>query len=342
MGVTKKTNEQFLKEVAEVHGGLIVPIESYQTTMRKIDFRCTVCGHVWGATPNNILRGRGCAKCADERFGESRKLSQDDFMAKVFKKHGNDIYPISDHIGVTTKIDFKCNVCGNVWSARPDNIMSGRGCPQCKINNFVDRVKLTRERFEADLFRAHGGDIELADEYIDTGTNVDFKCNRCGNRWSAKPSHITQGHGCPDCCDKSRGEELVADYLGKAGLKFDREVTFHGLKLKKSLRYDFAVLDPKTFKPMALIEFDGEQHFRPIEYFGGVKMWERMKKSDEMKNDYARKNGIKLIRIPFYKISAISEILESELREVRLYERHFPEANQHPGRHLESPNQEVR
>jgi hypothetical protein len=47
------------------------------------------------------------------------------------------------------------------------------------------------------------------------------------------------------------------------------------------------------------IEFDGEQHFRPIEYYGGENEFERIKKRDEIKFQFCKSNIIRLIRIKF-------------------------------------------
>ena len=48
-----------------------------------------------------------------------------------------------------------------------------------------------------------------------------------------------------------------------------------------------------------LIEYDGEQHFRPVSRFGGEEGFEKLRQRDELKNQYSKKNGIKLIRIPY-------------------------------------------
>ena len=37
----------------------------------------------------------------------------------------------------------------------------------------------------------------------------------------------------------------------------------------------------------------------PVSTFGGVEAFERQKKRDKIKNQYCKKNGIKLIRIPY-------------------------------------------
>ena len=40
------------------------------------------------------------------------------------------------------------------------------------------------------------------------------------------------------------------------------------------------------------IEFDGVQHRKPIEYFGGQETFELLQKHDRMKDEYCEKNDI--------------------------------------------------
>ena len=48
-----------------------------------------------------------------------------------------------------------------------------------------------------------------------------------------------------------------------------------------------------------MIEYDGEQHFKPIEYFGGEEAYQNRIKNDEIKNEYCKMHKINLIRIPY-------------------------------------------
>ena len=57
------------------------------------------------------------------------------------------------------------------------------------------------------------------------------------------------------------------------------------------------------------IEFDGIQHFKPVEKFGGIKNHELIKIRDGIKNSYCANNKINLIRIPYTKLKKIDEIL---------------------------------
>ena len=70
-------------------------------------------------------------------------------------------------------------------------------------------------------------------------------------------------------------------------------------------RYDFVLLD-KEQNPYYLIEFDGEQHFKPIEYFGGEKSYKKLSIHDKIKNQYALSHNLPLVRIPYYELENIT------------------------------------
>ena len=57
------------------------------------------------------------------------------------------------------------------------------------------------------------------------------------------------------------------------------------------------------------IEFDGIQHFEPVEHFGGVKAFKSLIKRDKIKNDYCQKNKINLLRIDYIQIDNIDNII---------------------------------
>lgn len=48
-----------------------------------------------------------------------------------------------------------------------------------------------------------------------------------------------------------------------------------------------------------LIEYQGEQHFKPIEHFGGEEQFKVQQEHDNLKREYAYNNGIHLIEIPY-------------------------------------------
>ena len=50
---------------------------------------------------------------------------------------------------------------------------------------------------------------------------------------------------------------------------------------------------------MALLEYDGQQHYESIEYFGGEEAFEKNQIRDEIKNNYCKEHNIKLVRLKY-------------------------------------------
>jgi hypothetical protein len=47
------------------------------------------------------------------------------------------------------------------------------------------------------------------------------------------------------------------------------------------------------------IEYDGQQHFNSIDYWGGENALKENIEKDNIKNEYCKENGINLIRISY-------------------------------------------
>lgn len=100
---------------------------------------------------------------------------------------------------------------------------------------------------------------------------------------------------------KSIGEQNIINVLREHDIKYLYDSSFFS-DLQgdyEPLRYDFILLDENDI-PYRLIEFNGEQHNRPIEAFGGEETFKRIQKYDKIKDEYALKHNIPLIRIPYH------------------------------------------
>jgi very-short-patch-repair endonuclease len=99
-------------------------------------------------------------------------------------------------------------------------------------------------------------------------------------------------------------------------IQFVRQKKFEDCKNLKVGRYcrrlpfDFYLPEFNT-----VIEYDGRQHFKPIEKRGGEESYKRIQINDEIKNKYCKDNGIKMIRIPYtVKFDDILPLLKNELQ----------------------------
>ncbi len=61
-----------------------------------------------------------------------------------------------------------------------------------------------------------------------------------------------------------------------------------------------------------LVEYDGIQHYEPIDYWGGDEALEKTQRRDAIKTKFAQDNGFILIRIP-YTVKNIEAYLRFEL-----------------------------
>ena len=138
----------------------------------------------------------------------------------------------------------------------------------------------------------------------------------------ATTTDITTGNKTSCGCIKSKGEMSIINLLTQNNVFYEKEKKFEGCKSKKGYfyRFDFYVNN------QYLIEFDGEQHYKPVKY-GNMndeeanKILERTQKYDLLKNEYCKENNINLLRIPYWEKKNIEEIIYNCLQ--RLSEKDF-------------------
>lgn len=67
-----------------------------------------------------------------------------------------------------------------------------------------------------------------------------------------------------------------------------------------------------------VIEYDGEQHFAPVDFANKGLLWakgifQQTVRHDNIKNNYCLTNGINLLRIPYFDFDNIEDILTNHL-----------------------------
>lgn len=99
----------------------------------------------------------------------------------------------------------------------------------------------------------------------------------------------------------SSGEKKIHNALAARWVPFAEEYEFPDLVSTsgRHLRFDFAVFRGDGSLDF-LIEFQGRQHYQPVEFFGGARGAQRQRYNDQRKRGYCVKNGIRLVSIPFW------------------------------------------
>ena len=110
------------------------------------------------------------------------------------------------------------------------------------------------------------------------------------------------------CHQISSFQWRTIDILRKHSIPYRVEVSFPdllGTGGKNQLRYDFGLYSPEG-NLYALLECQGEQHYKPVDEFGGEQQFGQQTKNDDLKRQYAMDHGVRLIEIP-YKCNTYSK-----------------------------------
>ena len=198
----------------------------------------------------------------------------------------------------------KCE-CGNTVIVRGADLRSGQvkscGCLVVERSREVNGIDRTGKRY--------GKLTALEIEENSPSKGIYWKCLcECGNYTSVLGSNLAAGavKSC-GCIKNSYGEEVILNLLLKNEVDFVKEYTFPDLIGVGGgvLRFDFAIFD-KNKKLTQLIEYDGEQHYKENSIWGGKEGLLNRQENDKRKNQYCDQQGIKLIRIPYWKINTLT------------------------------------
>jgi hypothetical protein len=127
----------------------------------------------------------------------------------------------------------------------------------------------------------------------------------CGNIHESYTEVLLSGHSQSCGCIRSRGNQKIKQILQKLNINFVSEYQIRVNDI--NYYYDFAVIDNN--KVNYFIEYDGILHYEyDINHgWNNKENWEKTHHNDEIKNQYAKDNGIPLIRIPYFDYEKIDE-----------------------------------
>ena len=188
----------------------------------------------------------------------------------------------------------KCLKCGRIKPVRSTHLRSGVstscGCKTSKIKigdkfGFLEVISLDEKR------SGQG-----------KGRYWICLCHNCNNLHSVDAQNLIRGRSLSCGCIKmSKGEYEIEQWLKNHGINYQKQYYFEDLKPNNyPLKFDFAVFNPS----LILIEFQGKQHYEPIDFYGGETGLEKQQMRDKQKREYCL-----LKQIPLYEISYNDNII---------------------------------
>lgn len=115
------------------------------------------------------------------------------------KEKGIKHIPLEKYIDARTAIKFKCGDCGHVWDVRPDNIFSGKGCPECKKMKAIKALAMTDDEFIDKVAKANPY-IRIMQIVKSGNKGTSFAlCQKHNVLWMANNGTLLRGCGCDKC-----------------------------------------------------------------------------------------------------------------------------------------------
>jgi len=225
---SRKTKEQFIEKAIKKHGDKYDYSETvYTLGTNKIKIICNEHG-MFEITPANHLSGRGCQKCSSIEYGNKMRMTQDVFLEKAIKKHG-DKYDYSETVYTlgTNKIKIICKEHG-MFEQQATSHLAGSGC--CKCFNYI----LTQEEFIERVTNIFNNKYDYSETiYTKSDDKIKIICKEHGIFEQRAFSHM-RGSGCPKCGTIQGGmklrltqEEFIILSKDKHGDKYDYSLSIY-------------------------------------------------------------------------------------------------------------------
>ena len=289
-GKQKHLQRKFEQSLKDIFPNEPFEIIDYTNTQKPCKIKCLTCGNVLERQIAGTIKTRKhlCPICHPLRSDEL-KQSIENFKHFIQQSEQWVLEQNIDNLTSSQeKISCRCKYCNKVNEKTMYDYMKGIKC-RCLTHK-------AKEWFEKNLPK----DYTIIGESGSYRQRVYLK-HSCGYVYSVVSQTFINGYGrCPVCEKRnSKGERLIKEYLIKHNIPFEKEYTV--ILEKHPLRFDFYLPQEDIY-----IEFQGEQHFKPIDFFGGEDKFKEIQYYDKLKKEYAKD---KLLIINYDEIDNINSIL---------------------------------
>ena len=137
------TTDEWIKKAKEVHGDKYDYSKvEYKGAFNNVCIICPEHGEFW-QRPNSHIHGCGCKKCSDNYKKHKYSLSNEEFIEKAKKIHGNKYdYSKVEYVNNRTKVCIICPEHGEFWQTPGGHLYNFQGCPLCKKSKMEEYTKL--------------------------------------------------------------------------------------------------------------------------------------------------------------------------------------------------------
>lgn len=220
------------------------------------------------------------------------------FVTNAIRVHGMRYdYSMVKYHNAKTKVWIGCEKHG-FFLQTPNDHTCGKGCMGCSVEYNANRQK-SPQNFRNFLNKANLKFRNKFDystvEYVNNKTHISIICPTHGSFLQRPDNHLSSKYGCEKCMIESTQSKAVTDIEKMISFtNYVKEKRFDDCRNILTLPFDFYIEDLNL-----CIEYDGEQHFRCSEHWGGDKSLKQTQHNDKIKNTYCADHDINLLRIKY-------------------------------------------
>ena len=280
----KKTNKEFIINAKLIHGEKYdYSLVNYQGAKNKIKIICNEHGIFEQSPDSHVNKKSNCPKCVN-----NVNLTTNEFIKKSKEIHGDKYdYSLVNYTNNKSKVKIICQKHG-LFEVKAGNHLRGDNCSECTKNK-----KLTTDIFIKKASIIHNNKYNYSNlKYINNSTKLIIVCPLHGE-FKQIPNNHLNGNGCPKC-KESKGEKKIRLFLEQNKINYIPQKRFNDCRDVLPLPFDFYLPDYNI-----CIEYNGRQHYLPINIWGGEKELMNIKRRDKIKMEYCKKNNIPLFIIKY-------------------------------------------
>lgn len=288
--------DKFIEKAHKVHGNKYDYSKAIYTKAKEpILIICPIHGEFWQRPQDHYLKGCGCPKCKVDKVIETHSYTKDMFLKMAKDKFGNKFdYFKMDYLTYTSSVVITCPIHGDFITTPYNHISCETGCPKCGREKANLSESDTKEDFIRKAAKTHHNKYNYSKvDYINSNTKVTIICPEHGE-FQQRPANHISGQGCPKCQLKSQ-TILYAKLVEKfPNLEILFEVGSNIVPWLEKQRFDIYI-------PLLniAIEYNGHQHYTPIEHFGGTLGLQYTQEHDELKRQKCKDNGCQLYELKY-------------------------------------------
>jgi hypothetical protein len=263
------------KQISNVLGGFnLVLTSSYTNCYSKIRVKCISCSREWETIYKAIKAQKSCSNCNKRKAILAAEIS---VKNKLLEKN---IILLERYTGSVSKIKMCCRACGKIYFSIPERMVKQDQCSGCvkQTRKFTIFQKLLEKNIEP---------LNMG-EYRDNKSKLKVRCLTCNFVWFVRYNDVDQGHGCPACNKQNKLQNTLYEILKDIYPECKYFYNYREFEWLERQEIDIFIKNGVDFS--LAVEYDGVQHFRAVDFFGGYKKLKYTQLMDKAKNNKIKQN----------------------------------------------------